>query len=155
MSCNGGADGRIDVSVFGGVSPYTYAWSNGASSDDLSNVVAGVYTLIITDQNSCTLLLTDTVSEPQPILASAVAVPNSCNGGSNGSVDLTVSGGIAPYNYLWNNFSTSQDINGLPAGSYSVIVTDSRSCLVTTTAVVSQPAAILIAANLTPVNCNG
>jgi len=155
VSCNGGADGRIDVSVFGGVSPYTYAWSNGATSDDLSNVAAGVYTLTITDQNSCTLLLTDTVSEPQPILASAVAVPNSCSGGSNGSVDLTVSGGTAPYNYLWNNFSTSQDINGLPAGSYSVIITDSRSCLATTTAVVSQPAAILIAANLTPVNCNG
>ena len=120
VNCNGASTGAIDLTVSGGVTPYTYAWTNGATTQDISGLTAGIYTVTVTDANGCTKTTSATVTENSTLTASATATPVSCFGGSNGTVDLTVSGGVSPYTYLWSNNATTQDLSGLTAGTYTV-----------------------------------
>ncbi|MBK9462980.1 MAG: SprB repeat-containing protein [Sphingobacteriales bacterium] len=79
-----------------------------------------------------------------------------CNGGNNGSIDATVTGGTSPYTYLWSNGSTTEDINGLTAGNYGVTVTDANGCNITDTYLITEPSAIAITVDSsTPTTCNG
>ena len=145
VSCNGGANGSIDLTVSGGTVPYTYDWSNSSTTQDLSNLSAGIYTVAITDANGCTYLQGGTITEPAASLAasSTVTANISCFSGNNGSVDLSVSGGTSPYSYSWNTGASSQDLTGLSAGTYSVTVTDANGCTALNTAVILQPAGAL------------
>jgi hypothetical protein len=127
VSCNGGSNGSVDLTVTGGTGPFTYAWSNGATTQDLSGLTANTYNVTVTDANSCTALLGVTVTQPAVLALSETHV-NVCTGGSNGSIDLTVTGGTAPYGYAWSNGATTQDLSGLTAGPYNVTVTDAHGC---------------------------
>jgi hypothetical protein len=127
VSCNGGADGAVDLTVNGGTGPFTYAWSNGATTEDVSGLTAGPYNVTVTDANSCSAVLGVTITEPTLLALSETHV-NVCTGGSDGSIDLTVGGGTPPYTYLWSNGATTEDLSGLTAGPYSVTVTDANSC---------------------------
>ena len=127
VSCQGGSNGSVDLTVTGGTGPFTYAWSNGATTQDLSGLAAGTYNVTVTDANNCTALLGATVTQPALLTLSETHV-NVCTGGSNGSVDLTVAGGTAPYGYAWSNGATSEDLSGLAAGTYNVTVTDAHGC---------------------------
>ena len=154
VSCFGGTTGAIDLTVSGGTAPYSYSWSNGANTQDLSGLTAGIYTVTVTDStsnNSCTGTKTVEITQPAAALA-ANAVPTNilCFGG-NGSVNLTVSGGTGPYTYLWSNGATTEDLASVPAGVYSVTVTDANNCTTPASATVTQPAAAL-AANAVPTN---
>jgi len=182
VTCKGSSTGSINLSVSGGNSPYTYSWSNGATTQDLHNKPAGTYTVVITDANGCTLSNTYTITEPATALSLSAAITNvSCKGGDNGAIDLSVSGGNGPYTYSWNlgssnnnnnycwswwwwwcnsncnNYnsnSNSQDVNGLEEGNYSVTVTDANGCTVTGTYTVTEPAtALTVNASKTNVNC--
>src|SRR6185436_17241877 len=141
VSCNGGANGSIDLSVNGGTAPFVYDWSNGANTQDINNLSAGNYTVAITDANGCTYLQGGTIAQPSLALAasSTVTANISCFSGNNGSVDLTVSGGTSPYSYSWNTGAATQDLSGLSAGTYSVTVTDANGCTAINTALISQP----------------
>ncbi|MBK9048897.1 MAG: SprB repeat-containing protein [Bacteroidetes bacterium] len=159
VSCFGGSDGSINVSVSGGTSPYSFLWSNGATTEDLSNTIAGTYTVTITDANGCTTTQSKTITQPAAALA-ATANPSInvlCFGGNNGAISLTVSGGTPGYNYEWNTGATSQNISGLLAGTYTVTVTDARGCTTSSSATITQPAASLSAsANVSAnVSCFG
>ncbi len=153
--CNGGADGDIDVTVSGGSPAYTYLWSNGATTQDLTNVVAGTYTVTVTDTHNCTKTVSATITEPTNLTASAVASPVACFGGSDGDVDLTVSGGSPAYTYVWSNGATTQDLNNVIAGTYTVTVTDTHGCSITASATVTQPDALVLSTDVTNVSCNG
>jgi len=153
--CNGGSDGAIDLTVSGGVPGYTYAWSNGANTQDQTGLPAGTYTVTVTDVNGCTKVRQSTITQPPPIDLSRVVTNVSCPGGSNGAIDLTVGGGTPPYTYLWSNGATTQDVSGLTAGSYSVEVTDANGCIASTSAVVGQPQPIVPSVVVTDVACNG
>lgn len=139
VTCNGASDGAVDVTVSGGTMPYTYSWDSGDSTQDLSGKVAGVYELTITDGNGCTFVLADTINEPDMIVLTDTVTDVSCNGGFDGAVDITVTGGQAPYTYVWSIGLVSQDISGLYAGSYEVTVTDNNGCQVVGSYVVGQP----------------
>ena len=145
VSCFGGNDGSIDLSVSGGTAPYTYSWSNGATTQNLNGLSSGTYTVIITDANGCTYSLSSTIT--QPIAELSIALTSSsavlCHGGSTGSINVTVSGGTQPYTYSWSNGSNSQDINGLSAGTYTILVTDANGCTSTLSHAISQPSASL------------
>src|SRR5690606_39249432 len=81
ISCNGGNNGRIQLTVNGGVAPYTYAWSNGSSLEDQLNLPAGIYTVVVTDGNGCQDSATYTLTEPSLLVASSLPTPASCAGG--------------------------------------------------------------------------
>jgi gliding motility-associated-like protein len=150
VTCNGLSNGSINVTVTGGVQPYTYAWSHGPITEDLSGLSAGTYNLTITYSQQCTSTLSITITQPQALSLSTTQTNVICNSGGNGSIDLTVTGGTAPYTYSWNNNSVSQDVNNLSAGTYNVTVTDANGCQGTTSATVTAPAALLL--NLVPNN---
>ncbi|TXK71954.1 T9SS type A sorting domain-containing protein [Mesonia sp. K4-1] len=153
--CNGGSDGTVDLTVTGGTAPYTYVWNNTATTEDMTGLTAGTYDVTVTDANGCTTTASATVTEPTALSASATITNVSCNGGSDGSIDLTVTGGTAPYTYVWNNTATTEDMTGLTAGTYDVTVTDANGCTTTASATVTEPTALSAATIATNVSCNG
>jgi|GEM_PF-426534 len=155
LVCNGAANGAVDLTVSGGTLPYTFNWSNGATTEDLSGLTGGTFSVVVSDANGCTMTANATVIEPAPIQAAAVATAESCAGQSDGSVDLTVSNGQAPYTFAWSNGATSEDLAGLAAGTYSVVITDANGCTATASAVVSGATALTASVNATDVLCNG
>src|SRR6185312_11416373 len=144
--------GTIDLTVSGGTAPYSFAWSNGSSSEDISGLVAGSYTVTITDANGCTDTQVINVTQPVAALsASGSPVHVKCFGGATGAINLTVSGGTAPYSFAWNTGATTEDLSGLTSGSYTVTITDANGCTETQVINVTQPAAAL-SASATPVH---
>ncbi|MEZ7497116.1 T9SS type A sorting domain-containing protein, partial [Leeuwenhoekiella aequorea] len=155
VSCNGGSDASIDLAVVGGTASYTYLWSNGATTEDLSGLTAGTYDVTVTDANGCTATASIQVNEPTILSASGVATAVSCNGGSDASIDLAVVGGTASYTYLWSNGATTEDLSGLTAGTYDVTVTDANGCTATASIQVNEPTILTASGVATAVSCNG
>ncbi|MEP7170058.1 MAG: SprB repeat-containing protein, partial [Bacteroidota bacterium] len=159
VACNSGANGAVNLTVTGGTSPYSYTWSNGATTQDIGGLFAGNYVVTITDANGCSATSASTVSQPAGALSSSISTSQnvSCYSGSNGSINLTVSGGTTPYTYNWSNGSTTQDISGLTSGSYTVTVTDGNACINISTAIVTQPTGSLSsnASSVNAVSCFG
>ena len=151
VSCNGGTNGSITIAMVGGVSPYTYLWSNGKTTANNTGLVAGVYTLTVTDASSCSTQSLITVTQPPALDLMLTANGPICNGATTGTITSVVSGGTSPYTYLWSNASTSQNLSGVTAGTYAVTVTDSKGCSLTQNKTISQQNAILI----TSVNPSG
>ncbi len=155
-SCNGDNDGVISISVTGGTTPYSYEWNNGATTEDLVNLTAGEYTVTITDANDCSVTATATFTDPAPITATTDATNVACSGGDNGTVQVAVDGGTTPYSFIWNNGATTQNINSLTAGNYTVTITDANNCTITTSALVDQAGDLVVAVDQTTnVSCNG
>lgn len=155
IGCNGNASGAVNLSVTGGTSPFSYAWSNGASSQNITNVQAGAYQATITDQNGCTTVASATVNQAAPLQVSLAPVNVTCFGLQNGSITTTVTGGNTPYQYIWNDGNTSANRSALTANSYSVTITDANACTISATATIAQPSTIQVLLNTTDVNCNG
>jgi len=129
----GNSQGALDVTVVGGAQPYTFNWSNGATTEDLTGVTAGTYTLTVTDDNGCNVSITETIVNDAGNLTQTYgnAVDEVCNN-SNGSIDIIITGGQQPYTYLWSNGSTTEDLIGISAGTYSCVITDAGGCSIST-----------------------
>lgn len=156
VTCPGGNNGSIDLTVSGGSAPYTYLWSNAASVEDISNIAAGTYSVVVTDNNGCQQNLTNIiVNQPAAIAAPANLTSVNCFGNNNGAIDITVSGGTAPYNYIWSNGATTQDISALSAGNYAVTITDANNCQASFNYSVNQPQQITLAIQVTNISCFG
>lgn len=157
VMCNGNNTGAIDIVVAGGVGPYSYKWSNGATTQDIDGVASGKYSLTLTDANGCVKNLDAEITQP-PLLTVKLdtAVNIMCNGDRKGSIKLNVSGGVLPYKYSWSNGAVTKDIADLPAGSYSVLVTDAKGCLKTMNVTLSQPPPLVATlANVKNISCYG
>lgn len=140
VSCNGGNNGVINLTVQGGTSPYTYNWGGGITTEDRSGLTANTYTVTITDSKSCTATATFNITQPAQSLSVTGNVTNiPCHNGSNGAIDVSISGGTSPYTYSWADGPTTQDRNQLVAGSYPVTVTDNNSCTASAIFNVLQP----------------
>jgi gliding motility-associated-like protein len=161
VSCNGGTNGTITQTVSGGTANngnYSYLWSDNNTTKDRTGLQAGSYSVTITDSNSCTITKSYTITEPTQLQATGITKNVSCNGGTNGTITQTVSGGTANngnYSYLWSDNNTTKDRTGLQAGSYSVTITDSNSCTLVKVYQVSQPDSILIRDSIKVVDCYG
>ncbi|MBK8192273.1 MAG: T9SS type A sorting domain-containing protein [Lewinellaceae bacterium] len=149
----GASNGGVDLTVTGGATPYTYLWSNGSTTQDLVNVFAGTYCVTVTDAGGCTATVCATVNSINGPDLSTVVVNTSC-GGSTGGINLTVTGGTTPYNYLWSNGLTTQDLTNLSAGTYCVTVTDGSGCTATTCATVNNNDGPTLATVVTNATCN-
>lgn len=156
VSCNAGSDGIISITPSGGISPYTYFWSAaGATTSSVSNLPAGNYSVTVTDANGCVKNYTYTVTQPLPIAIAFTPTNVSCFGGSNGAVSSTISGGTPGYTFNWSpNTSTSQNVSGLIAGTYSLTVTDSFSCTASNTVVITEPTLLIANATAIDETCN-
>ena len=140
ISCFGGNDGSINIYPIGGTPPYTFNWSNGSTTEDLSNLSSGTYTVIITDSLQCNSSnYSFLITEPAQITTNTTYTDVSCNGNSDGSIDLTVFGGISPYTFVWSNGATTEDISNLNAGNYSVTISDANNCLENDSVIINEP----------------
>ncbi len=153
--CNGASTGAINLTVNGGQTPYQYAWSNSATTQNISGIAAGNFSVQVTDANSCTASTTAVVNQSAAINLSLTKTDASCFGGNNGTVSTTVSGGTGSYTYNWSNAATTANISGLTAATYTVTVRDGNNCSVTSSATVAAPAQIQINDTHTNVSCNG
>jgi hypothetical protein len=155
VSCNSGNNGAIDITVNGGTPIITYLWSNGAVTQDVTGLTAGTYSVTITDANGCTATASATITQPAGLVLNATPTNVGCNGGANGAVDITVQGGVFPYSFAWSNSATTEDINGLSGGTYTVTVTDANACTITASFTITEPTAITSSIAGTNVTCNG
>ena len=140
--CYGNANGAISITVSGGIAPYTYLWSNSATTQNLSGLTAGTYSVTVTDSISATITGTWAVAQPSELSISAANTDASCPTGNDGSIDLTLSGGTPGYGFLWSNGATTQDVSGLLPGNYAVTVTDNNDCTKTGNWAIGQTSSI-------------
>ncbi len=157
LRCFGDMGGAINIDVEGGKQPFSYQWSNGANTQDITGVSAGEYSIKITDNNGCTNTVKTKVTEPALLVVGLVEAKDiSFNGGKDGAIDIDVTGGVAPYKYKWSNGGNIQDISTLAAGSYSVRVSDAAGCAKILNAAVTQPTPLVAQIdNATQITCNG
>jgi subtilisin family serine protease len=147
VDCNGASTGVVNLNTSGGTPTYTEDWSG----ENPSALSAGTYTVNITDNNGCVLAESVTVNEPSAITISSSIIAPTCNGDTDGSATLTISGGTPAYTEDWG----ANDQNLLGDGNYSVNITDANGCVVVENVVVTEPATITTAPTVTDVTCNG
>jgi hypothetical protein len=138
-SCFGTNSGGIDITPAGGVSPYTYTWSNGTTTQDLVNIPAGTYTVTVTANNGASVTSPPIiVANPQSTLTLAQTASTlvGCNGIA-GSITVSGSGGWGSYNYTWSNGQIGPLASGLNPGNYTVTTTDLRGCTKTLSATIA------------------
>jgi gliding motility-associated-like protein len=156
VSC-GQNNGSIQLSVTGGTGPYSYAWSGGLSGSSPSGLGVGSYSVTISDSGNpvCSAIRTYSVSSLSNLLVSGTPVQPTC-GLNNGSVTLTVTGGTAPYTYLWSDGSTGSALMNAGGGSHSVTVTDSGSpaCAIPATFMLNDILPVTIIENINPTTCS-
>ena len=157
-SCNGSADGSIDLSVSGGLAPFTYSWNNGASTQDISNLATGNYTVSVTDAQGQVETATYTIVEPTLISISYNVTNTSAPGMSDGAIYTSTTGGTPPYTYYWvSPYSTNQNLINIPAGTYIFYAIDDNNCFATSSILVENGTLtpISVSVNITHLNCNG
>ncbi len=145
VTCNGAANGAINVTTTGGTGTIIYLWNPTASTEDISALPGGNYTLTITDGNNCSFTIAATVNEPAQLMLSETHNNVLCNGGNDGSIQVTSTGGTLPYTYN----SLPLIGSNLTAGTYAVTVTDNNSCSTSISVTVTEPTAVNAQANAT------
>ena len=160
VTCHGGSDGTALVSVTGGIPPYSYNWSNSTAQTGPAavNLLAGSYMVSVTDANGCIATVSINITEPQAVNASINSSINVlCNSWASGSANVSVTGGISPYSYIWNTIPAqmSPTATNLSAGSYVVTVSDVNGCTDTAGISITQPNSMLVSLSVSNPFCTG
>ncbi|MEA3494429.1 MAG: SprB repeat-containing protein, partial [Bacteroidota bacterium] len=155
VSCAGMSDAQINISSTTHKSPFVYLWSTSDSTQDLTGIDTGIYILQIQDSNGCTYIDSFVITQPLPLSIVHDSTNISCNGGSDGSITLTVSGGTTPYNYNWSSNDSTANPSGLQSGMYGVTVTDSNNCQILDSVFLSEPLLLMLSDSINQINCNG
>ncbi|HOY06777.1 MAG TPA: choice-of-anchor L domain-containing protein [Saprospiraceae bacterium] len=158
-NCAGSSDGTAIATPSGGTGTYNYKWSDAAqqTTQTAIGLPAQIFTVTVTDANGCTAQQPASIASPTPLLVAADPTDASCNQSASGSAIATASGSNGGYNYLWNTVPAQSNptAGNLTAGTYTVTVTDQKGCTATTTAIISEPAAILFTGTPQPASCFG
>lgn len=128
ISCNGGNDGAIDITMAGGSAPFFYNWSQGSATEDLSNLNANLYAVTVTDASACTVTGQFTLNQPTALTKTISQTNPTCLAG--GTATATVFGGTPPYYYSWSNGDTTSTADSLSPGIYTLTITDAHVCSV-------------------------
>jgi fibronectin type 3 domain-containing protein len=153
--CYGQSNGSVELSMSGLVAPYSILWSSGHSTQDLTNVPAGYYTVNITDANGCSLAETFEVTTPEEMYLDGFVNEPAC-GSPDGSIEVDQAyGGTGEFTFNWNTGASGQTLSGIPHGIYSVTATDENGCMQVRTFYVSDDDAANINGSINPATCNG
>jgi GEVED domain/Secretion system C-terminal sorting domain/SprB repeat len=136
-TCNSGTNGTAAATPTGGTAPYTYLWSNNATTASVTGLVAGNYAVTVTDALSATGIKVLAISNPTAVSATITSVSAGC-GLTNGTATAVPAGGTAPYTYLWSNAATTASVASLAPTNYTLTVTDSKNCTGIATTLVSE-----------------
>ena len=144
VSCNGANDGQATVTATGGTAPLTYLWNDpGAqTSTTATGLGGGTYSATVTDANGCIASDIVVITEPTAINISYL-VDSATFGVDDGAINASVSGGLSPYTYSWSSAQTTQDLDSIFAGTYTLSVTDSNGCVVSAAIVVGEYTSIM------------
>lgn len=150
-----GNNGIATVTVTGGTLPYTYTWSpTNEHTATIQNLANGNYSVLIIDANNCSVSANTTLTNTNSISATVNTSSVSCFNGTNGTAQAIVTGGVAPYSYVWQSSAvTTSSISNLSAGNYTVRVTDNNSCQTTKSFTITQASQLSVVANGTT-TCN-
>lgn len=158
LLCFEDGTGAIDITVTGGTPNYTFDWDNDGTGDnddteDLASIGAGTYQITVTDDNGCLAIDDFTLIEPLQIGITALVSDNQCNNETNGAIDVTITDGVAPYQFAWDLPSANEDLSNLGAGTYTLTVTDDNGCIEDSVFTITEPTAIIFDATVTDANC--
>lgn len=143
--CAGEASGALQLSISGGLAPYSFTWDQGISGQNPDNLTAGTYTGLLRDANGCPMDLPEvSIPEPLPLTVASTVADVSCFGDSNGSISLAATGGNGQYSAHWDTGDSALAISGLVAGSYAYNLLDHKGCELPGTALVHQPDSLMI-----------
>lgn len=161
IECFGDTTGAIEVVTTGGTiaGAYSFSWlgPNGFSStsQNLENLIAGAYVLTVTDDNGCEALLSVTLTQSPEIIISYTTTPISCYGANDATLSVVLSGGVPPFQFTWNNLSTSLNQNNLSAGDYIITVTDAYGCVRVETITIPEAPVFVVNPIVTQITCFG
>ena len=156
ISCFGTADGAVSASVSNGQAPYEYLWSTGATTESISNLPAGTYSLTVSDNGECVSVSSAVITQPDNLQLSLTATGQSSFDANDGSINATTVGGTAPYTFAWSTGTDTPSIEGLAPGNYTLTLTDANGCTQTSTATVNSfSCTVAASANITDVSCFG
>lgn len=156
-TCFGLCDGEGSVVGSGGNPPYTYSSDgvNYGASSVFTGLCAGTYDLWVMDSDGCSNSDPIQLTEPDPLVLTPSSTDVSCNGGSDGIVGVTATGGTSPYAYSWSNGSSNPSVTGLTAGTYTVTVTDANGCQEVLNITINEPPLLTVTSSVTDATCNG
>lgn len=155
-SCNGGNDGSATANTTGGQTPYTYAWATTPVqiTATVTGLAVGTYSVQVADASGCSTTYSVAITQPAVMTATTAATNISCFGGNDGSATVAGGGGTSPYTYTWSpSGGAGATASGLSAGNYSVVVTDSKGCTESSSAVITEPTAVTLNPSATPAAC--
>jgi gliding motility-associated-like protein len=148
VTCAGFSNGTVDLTVAGGNPPYTYIWSNSATTEDLNGVPGGTYTVFVYDSKGCYDSLDIFVFEPLPLDIGPTVEDVTCYNASDGSIVVAVGGGVPGYNFNWTPSYFGNNLQDLPGGTYSLHLVDAMGCVFDTVFTLTNPDSILITADI-------
>ena len=150
VTSSGGMDGTASAAPSGGTMPYGYNWSSGGTTATITGLAPGSYTVTVQDANACSSVQTVTVNSFNCTLTAGISATNvSCNGASNGTASVTVSGAAMPVVYAWSNGQSTPTVSGLAPGTFTVLITDASNCPAELSISITQPAPLLANATAT------
>lgn len=153
--CFGGNTGSAYVTPTGGVGPYQYLWTPiGGTGDTANSLTAQSYSCTITDANGCSVQVNITITEPPVLTVASAGFNVTCFGACDGQLVSIPGGGVPNYTFNWSSGCTTAACNNVCAGIYTVTVTDMNGCSVSDTALVTEPAAIVINTSAVDAHCN-
>ena len=153
LFCNAQCAGTATANPSGGTSPYTYSWNNSKTTQAITGLCAGNYTVTITDAVSGSIKQVVSITEPTILTAGLTSTSLTCNGTTTGIATATVTGGTIGYGYLWNTTQTSSTLNNLAAGGYTVTVTDNNGCSIVVSGFINEPLAISTTVTASTASC--
>lgn len=156
ITCFGANNASITATISGGNGPYQYQWNNLATTLNQANLSAGTYIITVTDNVGCTKVQNIIIPEAPIFTINPIVTNVTCFGANNGSINLNLTGGIAPVTLTWSDGSTSGLIrNNLPPGTYTATISDGTPCFIVRTFTIIQPQALVLAATTTnPLDCS-
>jgi Zn-dependent metalloprotease len=147
--------GNILLSTTGGTAPYGFNWSNGATTSSIQSLTAGAYSVTITDSHHCSAIANAVVNNEGTISISTATTDVLCHGETTGVAAVSVNIGNAPYTFIWNNGQTTNTLNNIPAGTYTVSVTDALGCSAVSSVIINEPTPLSVSVAYEEPTCNG